>query len=234
MAGTLISICTDAIEGVQENAVPSTIIGNSSPTAVALKSAALDVGRTLERGYNWQALKKSYNFSTSEDVTSYDIPEEMRRFVNMTIWSATDQWPLINVSHKRYRELLSGIVVSSIRFQYEFSANQVNLNPAPGADAVSIVFDYFTKYFCESSGGTGQNRWLADTDVSRLDENLMVLGVRYRYLARQGLPYDEEKAEFLDALSNLRADDQPLGIIDVGVIPQGYSVNVADGGWSLS
>jgi hypothetical protein len=233
MAGTLLSICTDAIEGVQENAVPSTIIGNSSPTAVALRSAALDVGRALERGYKWQALKKEYTFATSEDVTAYDVPEEMRRFINMTIWSATDQWPLVNVSHKRFRELQSGIVVSSIRFQYEFSANQININPAPGADAVNIVFDYHTKYFCESSGGTGQNRWLADSDVSRLDENLMVLGTRYRYLARQGLPYDEEKGDFLSAITDLRADDQPLTIIDVGPVPQGLPVNVADGNWSL-
>jgi hypothetical protein len=233
MAGTLLSICTDAIEGVQENAVPSTIIGNSSPTAVALRSAALDVGRALERGYKWQALKKEYTFATSEDVTAYDVPEEMRRFINMTIWSETDQWPLINVSDQRFRALQSGIVVSSIRFQYSVYANQININPSPGADAVNIVFDYHTKYFCESSGGTGQNRWLADSDVSRLDENLMVLGVRYRYLARQGLPYDEEKAEFLSAITDLRADDQPLTIIDVGPVPQGLPVNVADGNWGL-
>jgi hypothetical protein len=233
MPSTLLTICQDAIEGVQENAVPSTIIGNSSPVAVLLKSCAQDIGRSLERGYKWQALKKSYSFATSNGVTAYDVPEEMRRFVNMTIWSATDQWPLVNVSHKRFRELQSGIVLSSIRFQYEYSANQININPAPGADAVNIVFDYFTSYFCESSSGTGQDRWAADSDVSRLDGNLMTLGVRYRYLARQGLPYDEEKAEFLAAISDLRADDQPLTVIDVGVIPQGYPVNVPDGNWSL-
>lgn len=233
MAGTLLQICTDAIEGVQENAVPSTIIGNSSPTAVLLKSCAQDIGRSLERGYNWQALKTAYTFATSDGVTAYDLPADIRRFVNMTIWSSTDQWPLVNVSHKQFRALQSGIVVSSIRFQYSVFANQMNINPAPGADAVNIVFDYYSKYFCESSGGTGQDRWAADTDVSRLDGNLMTLGIRYRYLARQGLPYDEEKAEYLDALSHLRADDQPLTIIDVGVVPQGLPVNVADGNWTI-
>lgn len=234
MASTLLQICQDAIEGVQEQAVPTTIIGNSSPAAVLLKNCAQDIGRALERGYNWQALKKSYSFATSDGVTAYDVPEEMRRFVNMAVWSASDQWPLINVTHKRFRELQSGIVLSSIRFQYEFSANQINLNPPPGTDPVNIVFDYFTKYFCESASGTGQDRWEADTDVCRLDGNLMTLGVRYRYLARQGLPYDEEKAEYLSALSDLRADDQPLSIIDVGVIPRGFHVNVADGSWTIS
>ena len=230
---SLLEICQDAIAGVQDNAIPSTIIGNSSPLSMLLKVCAQDVGRSLERAYKWQALKKSYSFATSDGVTAYDVPEEMRRFVNMSIWSATDQWPLINVGHARYRELLSGIVVSSIRFQYEFSANQINLNPAPAADSVNIVFDYFTSYFCETSGGTGLDRWAADTDVSRLDGNLMSLGVRYRYLARQGLPYEEEKAEFLSAISDLRADDQPLSVIDVGVIGQAWPVNVSDGSWGI-
>ncbi len=231
---TLLTLCTDAVEGVLENAVPSSIIGNSTPTAVLLRNCAQDVGRALERGYKWQALKKSYTFATSDGVTAYDIPEEMRRFINMTIWSDTDNWPLINVSDARYRELVSGIVVSSIRFQYNVGANQINLNPAPGSSSVNIVFDYHTKYFCENaSTGTGQDRWLADADVPRLDDNLMVLGIRYRYLARQGLPYDEEKAEFLAALSDLRADDQPLTVIDVGCIPQRLPVNVADGSWII-
>lgn len=230
---TLLQICTDAIEGVQENAVPSTIIGNSSPVAVLLKSCAQDIGRSLERGYKWQALFKTYTFATTDGVTAYDLPEEMRRFVNMTVWNSTEQEQLFNVSHMRFRELQSGIVASGIEFRYSVRANQINLNPAPGATSVNIVFDYFTSYFCETSGGTGQDRWAADTDVSRLDGNLMTLGVRYRYLARQGLPYDEEKAEFLAAISDLRADDQPLSVIDVGVIPQGYPVNVADGNWNL-
>ncbi len=230
---TLLQICQDAVEGVQENAVPSTIIGNSSPAAVLLKSCAQDIGRALERGYKWQALFKTYTFATSDGVTAYDIPEEMRRFVNMSVWNSTEQEPLLHVSNARFRELQSGIVVSSIEFQYSVRANQINLNPAPGATSATIVFDYFTSYFCESSGGTGQDRWAADTDVSRLDGNLMTLGVRYRYLARQGLPYEEEKAEYLAAISDLRGDDQPLSIIDVGIVPQDTPVNVADGNWQL-
>jgi hypothetical protein len=230
---TLLTICQDAIEGVLENAVPSTIVGNSSPTAVLLKNCAQDVGRALERDYKWQALKKSYTFATSDGVTAYDLPEELRRFANMTIYSSTDQWPLINVSDARWRELQSGIVVSSIRFQFSVFANQINVNPAPDATSVNIVFDYYTKYFCESSAGTGLDRWTADTDVPRLDDNLMTLGIRYRYLARQGLPYEEEKGEFLSAISSLRADDRPQDIIDVGIVPSRLPVNVADGGWVI-
>lgn len=233
MSGTLLSICTDAMEGVLNVAVPSTIIGNTSPTAKLLKSAAQDTGRFLEREYSWQALKKSYTFATSDGVNAYDIPEEMRRFANMTIWSDTDQWSLRLVGDKGWRTLQSGIIAPSLRFYYSVFANQINVVPTPGTTSYNIVFDYYTKYFCESSSGTGLDRWAADSDVSRLDDNLMVLGVRYLYLQRQGLPFDEEKASFLTACKSLLADDRPREIIDVSVVTQTIPVNISDGSWSL-
>lgn len=230
---TLLEICQDAITGVQDIAKPDTIVGNSSPNAMLLKTCAQDIGRFLERKYSWQALKRSYSFATSEGVTGYDIPEEMRRFSNMTIWSETDEWPLIRVTDKGWRTLKSGITSSGIRFYYSVFNNDINLDPAPGATSFTIVFDYYSKYFCETAGGTGIDRWAADDDVSRLDGNMMTLGIRYRYLARQGLPYEEEKAEFFDAVSDLRADDRPLDKIDVGRTTGEYTVNVPDGAWSL-
>ncbi len=234
MPGTLLTICTDAMEGVQDVAVPTSIIGNNSPTAKLLKSCAQDIGRFLEREYSWQALKREYTFATSNGVTAYDIPEEMRRFANMTIWSDTDEWSLRLVGDKGYRTLVSGVTAPSIRFYYSVFANQINLVPDPGATSYSIVFDYYSKYFCESSTGTGQDRWAADSDVSRLDDNLMALGVRYLYLQRNGLPFDEEKASFLTACKSLLADDRPREIIDVGVMAQAAPVNVSDGSWVIS
>ncbi len=216
MPGTLLQIVTDAMEGVQDVAVPTSIIGNTSPTAKLLKSCAQDIGRFLERTYSWQALKKEYSFATSAAVTGYDIPEEMRRFANMTIWSDTDEWPLVKVTDSDWRVLQSGGVISALPFRFSVFDNRINLHPAPGADPYTIKFDYYTKYFCESSGGTGQDRWAADNDVCRLDDNLMVLGVRYKYLERNGLPFDEEKASFIEATDSLFTDDRPREMIALG------------------
>lgn len=232
MSGTLLSICTDALEGVQDVAVPSTIAGNTSPTAKLLKSAALDIGRFLEREKSWQELKKSYTFATSNGVTAYDIPEEMRRFANMTLWSETDEWPLIKVSDVDWRALQSGGSSLSLPFRFTVFQNQINIHPAPGADSYTIAFDYYTKYFCESSGGTGQARWLADTDVSRLDDNLMALGVRYKYLERNGQPYEEEKASFIEALDSLFTDNRPREMIALGRGPLTRpAINIPDSNW---
>jgi len=230
----LLTLCQDAMEGVLDQNIPTTIANNTSPQASLLKRCAQDTGRSLERSFSWQALKRTHSFSTVEDDTDYALPSDLRRIANLTIWSSTDQWPLIHVSDAGWRELKTGITVSGIRFYYSVFNNSINLDPAPGSTSYTIIFDYYSKYFIEDSGGTGKDRWTSDTDVSRLDENLMTLGIRYRYLARNGLPYDEEKAEYMDAYMQLKADDRPMPLIDMAPTPGLWPVNVPDGNWSIT
>ena len=231
---TLLSICQDAIRGVQSTDVPQTIAANTTnPDAVLLKSCASDIGKALERGFKWQALKREYTFATVNGTANYDFPTDIRRFADMTIWDRDGARPLVKVSDITYQALKSGIYVSDVRWFFTVSDNQINLSPTPTA-AYTFAFNYYTKQFCETSLGTGLDDWAADSDVPRLDENLMTLGVRYRYLARQGLPYGEEKAEYLSAITDLLTDDRPHPTIDVGrILADAYPVNVPDGGWSI-
>lgn len=230
---TLLEICQGAIDGVQDQPRPSTIIGNVAPAAILLKRCASDVGRELERGYKWQTLKREYTFATVASTSDYDFPAGIRRFADLTIWDRSGARPLVKVSNIGFQALKSGIYVSGVRWFFNVSNDQINLSPTPTA-VYTFAFNYYTKQFCETSGGTGLDDWAADTDVSRLDENLMMLGVRYRYLSRQGLPFSEEKAEYLKAITDLLADDTPKGIIDVGRIAAApRQVNVPDGGWDI-
>jgi hypothetical protein len=233
---TLLEICTAAIEGVLNTDAPTTIIGNSSPDAILLKSAANQIGRDLVRSYKWQALKATYTFNTSNGTQGYDLPSDFKRFANLTFWDRSNDWELIGpMSASEWQALNSGIVVSGIQSYFHIAGGQLLLYPTP-TDARTIAYDYYSKYFCESSGGTGQDGWLADTDIALLDDELFILGVRYRYLARNGLPFSEEKADFMQALADAQYDDTPKPIIDVsGIPPLGYGRegNFPDTGYGL-
>lgn len=231
--GTLLSICQAAIEGVANTPTPSFITENPAPDARLLRRCASDIGRALERGYKWQALKREYTFDTVDTVADYDFPAGIRRFADLTIWDRSSGRALVKVSNIGFQALKSGIFVSDVLWYFNVSNNQINLNPVPSS-AVTIAFNYYTKQYCEDASGTGLDQWTNDTDVSRLDDNLMELGVRYRYLARQGLPYAEEKADYLAAISDLIADDTPKTIIDVGTIPMcPPEINVPEGSWGI-
>lgn len=55
-----------------------------------------------------------------------------------------------------------------------------------------MAFQYMSDAFCETAGGTGQKTWQNDTDVGLLDEPLMILGIRWRWLKTKGLEYAED------------------------------------------
>jgi len=235
MSYTLLDISQEAMSGVLNYDVPSSIVNNPDPQAVLLLSCAKQVGRELSRGYNWQALKKPYSFTTSNGTEGYAVPSDFRRFCNLTLWSQTDHWPLIQASNVGWRELKSGIVISGVRYYFNVFGGMLNINPIPGSTTYTIAYDYYSKQYCTASDGvTWQNDWQADSDLPLLDFDLMVLGVRSKIKAKHGLPYAEEKGDYLQAIKDLLADDTPKSIIDVGRLPnRNWPVNVPDANWNL-
>lgn len=232
---TLLEIVQAASEEINEFATPSTIFGNSDPEAIRLKRAALRMGRELESEYKWQRLRTEYTFNTVDGTTAYDFPSDIRRFANITFWSADDNWPLINVSNVGWRELNSGINVSGVLYYFSIFGNKINLHPEP--DSVDrIDFDYYSKNYCTDSGGTSKEAFTADSDIFLLDEDLGVLGTIFHYLKRKRLPYGEEKAEYLERISHMQADDTPSPILDVSRAPLSigwpYS-QYPDGSWDV-
>lgn len=230
---TLLSICQAAAEGVLATSVPATIVGNQAADARLLKSSATDVGRKLARRFNWQQLKRNYTFATVNGTANYDFPSDLRRFANMTIWDRDGDRPLWKVDDVTFQALQSGVYVPALRWYFTVSQDQINLQPVP-TSAYTIAFDYYTRQYCETDLGVGLDAWAADTDVPRLDEDLFILGTRYRFLARHGLPYAEEKEEFLEAATDLLADNQPRSVIDVSRIwTDDREINVPEGSWNL-
>jgi hypothetical protein len=67
--------------------------------------------------------------------------------------------------------------------------------PTPTATE-TIAFEYVSNQWCESSGGTDQSSWAADTDNLLLDEDLYISGLKWRFLRAIGEPYLDEKFEY--------------------------------------
>jgi hypothetical protein len=53
----------------------------------------------------------------------------------------------------------------------------------------TVTVEYQSSYYATSSAGTAKAAWTADSDLGRLPESLMVLGIRWRWRQSQGLDY---------------------------------------------
>jgi hypothetical protein len=80
--------------------------------------------------------------------------------------------------------------------------------PAPSAGK-TFAFSYVNSYFCQSSSGTAQSAWAADTDVARLNPELVTLGAISDFLWMEGMNHEKADSDFEDLFNLLVKNDNP-------------------------
>ncbi len=227
---TLLEICTQAIEDVDGVEVPSTIFGNSDLTAVGLKRAAIKAGRELTAELRWQALETEYNFATVSGVSSYTLPTDYQAFANGTCWDRSEDRPMTGPATPRiWQNLQSSLVAVGLNTWFRVAGNYFQLFAAP-TSVRTISYRYYSRFYASTTGGTAIQDFAADSDICRLDGELMVLGVTYYFKRRKGLPYTDDKADYIAAMRAYQADDTPKPRIDVsGEMP--HASNLPDTGF---
>lgn len=162
-------------------------------------------------------------FSTATEATTeitfakdtYDIPEDFDRFISDTWWDRTNQWRLIGPDSPQTDQLLrSGIFTSGPRRRFRqvgrrpaayriwpppFSGGA----PAPGA----LVWEYISKNWVEKADGTFAATMTADDDTCLLDDQLVIMGCKWRMWQIKGFEYAAMQQEYLDAVSAKFASD---------------------------
>lgn len=209
---TLLSICQDALKEDGRFNVPASIVGNSDPTAVQLLALANRTGRTLAYDNTWQFLVKVYTFSTANGTASYALPSDFHHFIDLTYWDRTNTTQMVGpVSAAVWEELQSGNVVGAgIRKYFRVYGNLFYIYPTPSASD-TIAYQYYTKNWISSKAAFD-----TDSDAPLIDEDLLTLGVRYRFLSAKGLPYQGPYDEYSRRLASLLEKDGGKSIISFG------------------
>ena len=218
---SLLTICQNAARYSGATEIPTVIAGSSNDTASMLFACADLAGKELARRYNWLELVTEYTFSTVASQQDYDLPSDYKRAVNLTWWDRTNftqvEGPL---SPQQWQEQTSSVLAQTsttwkkYRIRKVSGSTKISLFPTPDA-ADNLVFEYASTSWCESSGGTGQDSWQADTDVGRLDEHLIELGTIWRFLDRMGLDYGMAKIEYEREVNRSIARDGGAPVINI-------------------
>lgn len=135
---------------------------------------------------------------------TYPMPSDYASMMSQTAWDRAFRWQLLGpLDAQEWQVLKSGISPTGPRRRFRIYNNTFNIDPVPGfssSDNGSIeVFEYYSNGWCQSTGGTAgtiQTGWVADTDNYCLDDDALVLGIKWRYLRAKRLSYDEEKRDY--------------------------------------
>lgn len=207
MTLTLLELC-QRVARDSKTSVPNTIVSNAELEAAQLLQCARATMKDLLKKVDWEELQKEGTISTAASTVAYNLPSDFDRIINETAWNATTKYPMIGVvSAKAWQDLKNNRTsTSSVCDYYRIRAGQILIFPTPSATE-SLIYEYVSNKPIESSGGTAQTEWLADTDLPRLDDYLVELGIRWRFRKMNGKPYAEDMNEYNEiGLKEMSAD----------------------------
>lgn len=146
---------------------------------------------------------------------TYDLPDDFDRYIDSTHWDRTNHWRLLGPdSPQFYQYIRSGIFATGPRVRW----SQIGKKPAvwriwppPTASNTpdALVWMYISRNWVakDTDPVTYANTMTADTDVPLLDDQAIILGVKWRMWQIKGFSYGAMQQEYLDYVSALKGRD---------------------------
>jgi hypothetical protein len=190
--------------------VPATVISNGDGNVAQLLALSNMEGIELSRKLPWQNLAKIVTVATiaaqNQGPITTVLGADYDRMVSGTPWDLSLIRELIGpMSPQQWAAALAWSVAGPY-FGFRVIDGNLNIFPVPAAGQ-NIYWEYTSKNWCASSGGTPQAKWVADTDVGLLDETMMTYGLVVRYKAAKGIDYTEDLVRYQDSMGEREATD---------------------------
>jgi len=216
---------------------PTSIIANSDRTAsLAFSLLKLEV-KALSRKTQFQALQREVLITTiaAENQGAIDtIIPNMDFILNDTMWNRSLNRPVFGPLSPQQTQQNKAFFQSGPWNQYFIREGNLYFYPIPAAGQ-QVYVQYISKAVGKTVGGVEINYFTEDTDIPFMDEEALILGVRWRFLAKNEVDYTQEKADYDECINNLIARDatkQVLSMDDVkyDIMP---GIFVPSGSWTL-
>ena len=198
---SLLTMIQQSLQEVGEFEIPATIINNNNPTATQMLALAQKEGRELSRRYEWQALILEKTQALTAGTASYAFPADVRYALNMVWYDRTQRREMTGpVSPQQWQALQASEIDAAVTKYWRIRGNALLIYPTP-TTTDTIAYEYVSTSWAQSSGGTAQSAWIADSDTGRLSEEVMGSGLVWRFLQAKGLPYESAQAEYERSLT---------------------------------
>lgn len=212
---TILKIVQDAsvFIGIDE---PDQLFGSIEQESRELSILVNRCATLITQDYDWQALARLAKFTGDGTAEEFELPDDYGRMNTGAVMKAKGGSTRFTYHSdlNEWLEIMNGQSFSSGHSWTTYD-DKVHMLPALGV-ATEARFFYQSKHLVKEPDGTKKEKFTADNDEFRLDEELMRLALVYRYKAFKKMPYAEEEGEFFDRLKALQASDQPAKTITIG------------------
>jgi hypothetical protein len=172
---------------------------------------------------NWPELVKEYVFTTVPNQAAYPLPADFHHWVVGSAWNKSKYYQLKGtmMPTEWYRVMYGGYGAYAgywTPWFTSFRIDRLGMNfvvaPTPTAPE-DLVFMYVTNNIAMDATGNPKSAYVIDSDIAVIDEEVVELGLSWRWRSKKGLDFTAELAEFNAALKTRFA--QYLGPGDIAV-----------------
>ena len=226
--------------GRQNVNVPATVFGTTDPQVQQMMRLLEEEGNDLSLRGHWEGLTREVTHTTlaAEDqgaITSI-ATNGFRTIKNDTIWDRTSTLPILGPVTSENWQAIKAVIVSGPRYQYRLRGGKFLVNPVPTA-GLTWAFEYLSKNWILGANGTTYKQYFTlDTDTVLLPEELMILGLRWRWLKEKGLAYADLFNTYEEQVKTALGQDGGKPVLNMssqGAMPRMPGIFVPVGSWTV-
>lgn len=196
MPRNLAQIATEVTRLLPLSNEPVTIVGNADAQVRQLLALLQEDGDDLLERFEWNAVMRDFSFTVAADPHSATLPSDFNRFLaRASMWrSGSRLVPLSGPVGPDQWQRLTTIPGTFPGYWRRFGGTLQVTGVAIGE---SVTIPYISQnWILGSDGVTRKGQWSADSDTPLIDDQLIILGGRWRWKASKGLDYAEDFALF--------------------------------------
>ncbi len=170
---------------------PASAYGATDNQIVQLVALAQEEGIELAADFDWKVLTKEKTFTgTAAAAQTGALASDYDRMAPETFFNRTQKKPIFGPLSPQDWQFAQSVVAGTVVESFRIRGTSLLITPTPnGTD--TYAYEYISTNWCQSNVAVEQALWAADTDTGILSEEVMTLGVIWRFLRAKGFDYAE-------------------------------------------
>lgn len=186
---------------------PNAAYSSSDQQIIQLVDLLNEEGKELAARYPWQCITDEITFTTvATEIQGAmsTIAPDYNYIINDTIWNRTLRRPVFGPRTNQSWQQQKAFAINGPWSSFRIKGDDLIMYPTPSAGQ-DCYFEIISKnWITKSTTGTA-SEWTNDADTPLLDDELLLLGLIWRWKAMKGLDYGEDFNKYerrvLDAMT---------------------------------
>ena len=228
---TLLSIVQDAADEAGWDQ-PATVVGNTD--ADQFLRLLNREGEVLSK-WQWEILVKEDTFTLATSDQDYALASDFRYLIPTTIWNRDNKRAILWLNSQMWQFFKGWTTVNGLNLRARLRNGEMEFEQTitSSDNGKTIAYEYVSKNWTADSGSTAQQKFAADSDTSVLDEELLTLGLVWRFKKAKGMDWQGDFQDYRQEVLSAKARDGGSRILRFGRGPvQHLGVNTPEGNFS--